>query len=58
MLHDVYTFVGTEQLAAYDPYGYIYVNLLQESYTLSRYTFQITTINLLNESYYSQLVSS
>ena len=38
---------------------YIYVNLLQEPYVLSRYTyFQITTINLLNESYCCQVMSS
>ena len=36
----------------------IYVNLLQKPYILNRYIFQITTINLLNERYYCQVMSS
>ena len=57
IMQDVCTFAGTDQdqLPEYGPYSY----LLQEPYVLSRYTyFQLTTINLLNESYYCQVMSS
>ena len=49
-MQDVYTFAGTDQcqLPAYEL-----------EYVLSLYTnFQITTINLLNETYYCQVMSS
>ena len=59
IMQDIYTFTGTDQcqLPEYDPYSYIC--LLQEPIVLSRYTyFQITTIDLLNESYYCQVMLS
>ena len=60
IMQDGYTFAGTDQSSCQSmAHIAIYVNLLQEPYVLSRYTyFQITAINLLNEHYYCQMMLS
>ena len=59
-MQDVYMFAGTDQcqLPEYDPYSYI-CKSTSRTICFERYTYiQITTINLLNESYNSQVMSS
>ena len=58
IMQDVYTFAGTYQckLPEYGPYSYICKSTSRTMFWTDTLLFQITTINLLSESYYFQVM--